>query len=392
MDIPPGKSKKSNESQNQFFRLSFLFSFLDKKSNETLDQIRKLERKRDEDIKLLANNILNGDIQKVKEGIEDIELSNKVLKLTKENSWKFRNWSLMVTTIGFIIIGISAFRVPSVKVRFNCKATKVQIDLASNYEGNIIGQKANYVFVSSMSQISLPGEEVDLKKTESLEVSGSDISIAIFGFESKNKLAFESSGDEARVHLKEGSLRLELAIYKGEINFLPPLKKSLTYNNSGVPPQRVLMNVNSNSRSGQPISIDWSSDSSIILRDFSVENISFWNNSNKDDLKESTIISGNIHILPTQETIELSSMDDVKINLISDAFVRSLIFNPNWIQVEFEAKAKLLEAGPSSFVRNLKPRIYEYLTNNQQVAIIWGALLWVLGILWGIKNGSFGKN
>ena len=55
------------------------------------------------------------------------------------------------------------------------------------------------------------------------------------------------------------------------------------------------------------------------------------------------------------------------------------------IEIEFEGMAKKVRLGPEGYDREETPRVLEYLYTNQPISLIWGALVWIWGLLWSSR-------
>jgi hypothetical protein len=60
------------------------------------------------------------------------------------------------------------------------------------------------------------------------------------------------------------------------------------------------------------------------------------------------------------------------------------------IRIQFEGEARRVKLGPAGFERDLTPSWLMYLYNQEKLAFIWSAFLFLWGVLWSIRKTVFG--
>ena len=169
----------------------------------------------------------------------------------------------------------------------------------------------------------MPGFATKNEGAGLVEISGSDVNIVIPRLAKGQKIAFEAMGTDVRLHTKQGILPTEMSVYHGHI-VSPFLEEGFCVieKNHNRPPQRVI--TLSQATKANPVSLDWELDSSVIINNLLVNAISFWRDVDKDGILESTVLSGNVNILPTNDRFPLSIQDEVKLVLSKPAYIKML--------------------------------------------------------------------
>ncbi len=340
---------------------------------------------------LLLRDLLDKDEEQAAQKVLWIENSEKAIKWASDSLRSHRNWTLIITGVGFLILGASSFLVPKVTVHLAIEAEKVQLELAENYDDPIEAEEAEYIFTSSLAQLRMPGFVVDEQSKGLVEISGANANLSITNLEAGQTIAFEATGQDTRLHASSGQLTAELSIYEGRI-YSPLLEKKEVFaeNNSNSPPIR--LTAVSIATKILPVSIDWSSQKPTVINNLQINGLSFLRDPEDDGTLQSTVLKGNVRVLGTGEYFPLDFQDEVEIRLIEPALIKMIKIGNTGIQIEMDATVSSLKGGPRNYLRNFKPSIFQYLANNQQIALIWGGLLWLLGILWSLKHSIIKNN
>ena len=96
----------------------------------------------------------------------------------------------------------------------------------------------------------------------------------------------------------------------------------------------------------------------------------------------STIQSGTLMLIDVDRSIELHKQDRFILQDL-EGWILDFGIENGFIDIFFMGTVRDIKAGPEGAEKELSPSLLEYLLNNQPVALFWGAVLF----LWGLLNG-----
>jgi hypothetical protein len=104
--------------------------------------------------------------------------------------------------------------------------------------------------------------------------------------------------------------------------------------------------------------------------------------------RESSIEGGTLRILPSPEPIALEAGD--RLELSARETIRFDVTHGDLLTVRFEGSANRLMAGPSGFVRDLRPSVLEWMYRDRRLVFLWGAVGSVWVFLWSLFRSLAG--
>ena len=126
-----------------------LLFFLPGKKKSVWLKSKMIRQEKEDKTKLLLEQLLEDKIVQSEQSLKWIEQSEKALKWASEFIWNPKKWTLIITAIGFLLIAISAFHVRKVATHISLSAHKIQLELATQYESQIVGKKRFVCFYLS---------------------------------------------------------------------------------------------------------------------------------------------------------------------------------------------------------------------------------------------------
>jgi hypothetical protein len=101
----------------------------------------------------------------------------------------------------------------------------------------------------------------------------------------------------------------------------------------------------------------------------------------------STLVGGEVRVLATESTIALRGRDRLDLGTLRDGRLR-IGYEPDQQQyrIRFEGRVQRLRTGPEGFARNRAPTLLERVYHQQQLALLWGAAVFLWGLFWGVRG------
>lgn len=105
---------------------------------------------------------------------------------------------------------------------------------------------------------------------------------------------------------------------------------------------------------------------------------------------ESVIVSGELTLLETDRKVTLSALDHLILGKAkSKRLELSKADNDNSVQAIFEGSVSEILVGTEDFRDNLTPTYLQYLYHQQGLKLFWGALVFLIGVVWRIRRTIF---
>lgn len=347
---------------------------------------RKIKTKIKNEVKIKSENsiqsLLEGKLEEAKKNMEYIRLSTEITS-KYEKKWKFF-WAVIIGSICISLIGFAfSLHVRSTPVSFEVLVDGLTLHLDKEWESET-PLFADYFSINHLKQIStsLKSSLKDSENPFSMTLQGTKIKLMNLALSKEAEVSFEAQKGQLSIYAKNSQIAGSFLIKKGqvEIDGLEPLSDpdSFYYFKSN--------------RVGP-----YSSPVKLIFK-----NRVFWEffglNPNKMEFKmehppgsgnfESLIHGGKLLLFDTNKEIELRKHESFYVG-IKNTRRLNLKETENKITVSFEGRISKLIGGPEGRQRNLKPTYLEYFYENQKVALLWGAFVFIFGILWSIKNTIF---
>lgn len=105
---------------------------------------------------------------------------------------------------------------------------------------------------------------------------------------------------------------------------------------------------------------------------------------------ESVIGSGELTLLETDRKVILSALDHLTLGKAKSRRLElSKADNGLRVQAIFEGSVSKVLVGTEDFSDNLTPTYLQYLYHQQGLKLFWGALVFLMGIMWRIRSTIF---
>jgi hypothetical protein len=106
----------------------------------------------------------------------------------------------------------------------------------------------------------------------------------------------------------------------------------------------------------------------------------------------STILGGSVRLLDLDSELGLHERDRLELGVVEGRYLR-VDYEPKTrrFRVRFEGSVEQVLTGPDGFERNRAPTLLEYLYKQQQLALLWGAIVFLWGLFWGVRGWMRGS-
>ncbi len=352
-----------------------------------------------------AEALLDEDrISEAKDQLDWIESARKIKEYKQERKKYY--WSVVMALASILVISLSiGIKVPSTYISAELVVHGIDVRLkeAMNnalFEGSTFQADGidmdQLIFLDEMPyemavlanknagrekfHASMEGQGVDLKELRAIErQEAPELSISVF----KDAAQFYFSGLRL-----DGRLRVKLP---AELNVEG--EDSVVKLNSGHqlnPPVSMFFRTVSAVTGGIPINFSLSKNVRWQVQNINIYSIDFSEEVPPGSgIRKSTVEAGSVKLLEVGTEKTLSKDDHLYIECI-ECQRYSLMGDGNAIRVALQGRVRKVIGGIPGYQVNYMPSYIEYIYNNQRLAIVWSAIIFVWGLLWAMKR-SFAR-
>ena len=291
-----------------------------------------------------------------------------------------------------------SLRIPWTRVQFDVATTSIVMRLKNelSWHGawNIDPKK---VSLRNFTHIELPPEEYGSRNETSLEmtVAKGRVRIDDLFFDHGALLEIAVNDGAADIKVSGATFRGDLDI-SGEVrgHTGASLDAGLPFKqfDPDMPPGsfHFLYIAQGASDLQPPAFMNGSSAETLALSDITVTSLSFEEEHPKPGRPEqisftSQITSGTITMMDSSEQITLSPADTLRLTDVRGR-ITALQLTHDGVRAKFEGTAGEVSLGTGDFARNLKPTVLEWAFHQQKLALFWGALTFLWGIIWSARK------
>lgn len=357
-------------------------------------RLRKIRQIKREKRKRLPALLLDDQTDQVESDLKWMSLADQTIQQLAPITQNLK-WPLLITGVCMVILSLSFIPVPTTPIQLNIKAERVGMKLAENYSQTAVCA-ASEVFVPVVH--NLRGEQrpnygqIEGKAQQtSFTADGKRVQVQFPGFQKGQTLAWQKQGKEVSLTVFNDTLRADFTIYDGWV--VSPVFES---DSLRVQPQEnrnfgKKFSVRSEVKGANPVEMSWQQTEKLRLNRLVVERLTFEkplpiNLAQKDRLSTSAIVGGKLELLDTGEKFTLASGDRLILDFASAQEVKFLQIHQDSIELVFSGEVSTLKIGPMAYERSVKPSFLIFLLRNQQVSLLWTALMWLIGMGWSLKR------
>jgi hypothetical protein len=359
--------------------------------------LKKLEKIRNKKIKQEAERLIKNDAcEDIKSNLDWIETSSRLLSHQKNNKLFGFIPAPAVLIICFLVAGLLwAISIPEINVTMKTVSHSVGFTLSEKWS---LPKPftTGYLRIENFQALHAPelGISFDNESgSAEVEIYGENIVMEKLELERKGIIELDSSSNRLTFSIKQTKIKGAFSLEDISILETKGIKdvkikgKKLEYpeyiefsgTGESKVPTNIIFKIN-----------DFENEKGWKLENMKTHRMTFL----KEDISAdgypsfiSTIKEGEVKLydVPVVEKIYKGDMVTMEhINLM-----RLDISGKDDIKIFMKGKVKGLKIGPKGFEKNLAPSFLEYFYHHQRFGFFWGAVAFLWGILWGLKETIF---
>lgn len=357
---------------------------MDKELAKRLEDERT-ERYNDAARKLLEHNNVDGAGAQLKW----VEISSKVLASTKHAT--MRKWSVLIVFVCILLVGLAwtlriSFSHVALDVTTGNVVMTLRQDWTSDYQFVV-----DHLIISNLSEVKAPGLNLTASVNADeeamwLELQGNGMRLNDLSLQASAAVEFSVDGNEILLFVKNSSVSGSIDIRRANMMVdLPDITEERSVQLSADDPPETI-EFTTAATGAAPVQLRFTTSQDWRLRGLHVQALGFVEEYPPGSGNfESVIRSGSVSVLETGVEAELQDTDYLTLkNAKSRRF--ELVKVEDGVKVVFEGGTSKILSGPQDFAKNLTPTWFEYIYHQQRLKVFWGAVLFLSGLLWRIRN------
>ncbi|UCH95182.1 MAG: hypothetical protein JSV88_33740 [Candidatus Aminicenantes bacterium] len=353
-------------------------------NKENKESIKSLHTERSRRLQVAIKKLLDDDdIKGAEKQLEWLETSAKLVPIVQQTNK--RKWIVVIGMICLVIVGLAwTVRIFSTHVSLKVTTGNVVLSLRENWSSNH-QFAADEIFIdniivdsgkvsNSLELKGLDGEKIIVNQLQirkgaeiELSVKGHELTIFVKGA----RLSGSVNAHKARMEIETDEGADKPVIINTEI------PETIAFRTARVGPVPVQLRITSNEK--------WK------LRGMQTQAIGFVEEFPPGSGNmESVIGSGELTLLETDRKVILSALDHLTLGKAKSRRLElSKADNGLRVQAIFEGSVSKVLVGTEDFRDNLTPTYLQYLYHQQGLKLFWGALVFLMGIMWRIRSTIF---
>lgn len=323
------------------------------------------------------------DVEGAEKQLEWLETSAKLLSSAQHTNK--RKWAVVIGIICLVIVGLAwTVRVFSTHVSLNVTTGNVVLSLRENWSSNH-QFAADEIFIDNITVDSgkvstslelkgLSGEKIIVNQLQirkgaqiELSVQGHQLTIFVKGAQ----LSGSVNVQKARKMIETDEGAEKPVIINAEI------PETIAFRTARVGPVPVQLRITLHENE------KWK------LRGMQTQAIGFVEEFPPGSGNMESVISmGKLTLLETERKVTLSALDHLTLGKAKSRRLE-LSKADNSVQVVFEGSVSNVLIGTGDFRENLTPTYLQYLYHQQGLKLFWGALVFLIGVVWRIRSTIF---
>ena len=327
------------------------------------------------------------DLQKDKRAVpskatlERVEALDRLLAVLPRGVLPERLAALVIFTLSLLLVAW-AWQTPISEAGFAAEVRASEIaltpgELPLDLGGLIGGRQASLAGLSWIGQASDSPAQESAFAGARLEVPGRDARLVELRVEQASRLDLAHTGQTLVLRLHEAELT-------GVIRFEPPRGGA----GGGEEPQTETVRFERLPGSPIPVSLVFTAPRMQPIATLSVSFVDFLTETGERSSEspfDSSILRGQVTLLDIPRTHQLARGDVLTLGESSRLQKVELTLAPT-LTARLRGVTDRLESGPEGRQRDLTPSMLEYLAQSRRPALLWGALVFVSGVLWNLRK------
>jgi hypothetical protein len=342
-------------------------------------------------IKSILKNRQNEFIESVEKGnFAEAKRASEWISLTRQiiSEHKKRNNIILAILIGTIclaviaVISISQVKTTNVSLKFTLETLTMK--LAENWE-NKNSLVLQDVWIGNVTKVSssLNPEIYSSGFPTSVEFLSNNIQVAGIQLNKQTEIDLRIKNNILTLFTNDSLVNGKIGLRKGIIHLD---EKTDTLNIPENRPKQFYTFKCKRTPHSELTRMDFSPADTFTMLNIQPEKLNFLiENPVGSGNFESTFLHGKIVLHDTKKEIELLNGENIQVEFTKCRDARFFVEEGKAV-IQIMGEVKSLEGGLMNEFKNYKPSLLEYLYHNQRIGLLWSAFIFLLGILFSIKN------
>lgn len=347
--------------------------------------ILKLQNEIDKRIKIASDSLLVNDTTTAKEHMDWVITATDIINKSKKKPNKLK-WAIAVGLATVFLIGLGlAIRIPETNISVDviAKSVSFHINKAWVLNNRFYPSELN---VTNLEEVNAAGINIKITKKQPFDfnLKGPGIVADKLEFSTNAEITIRLQDTSQNFIIKNDTFVTDIQVKKARLNIDNGLLDTAV--DFEIPE---IFKIRSSPSVAIPIDIMLADTAGWSFKDIRIADINFLEESNPGSGKFiSSILSGNIKVLETEEDTRLEEGDWLNLENLKSR--RSQITKSgSHLIIHIEGEVSEARAGSELFEKKLNPSLLEYLYYAKSFAFFWSVIVFIFSLTWSIKNTIF---
>jgi hypothetical protein len=327
------------------------------------------------------------DVETAKKYLDWAETSTKLLAASQQAAR--RKWTLIIIVVCVLLVGLAwTLRISFTHLTLDVTTGNVRMTLRKAWIGDqqLAVEK---VFINNLTDIAAPGLNLAVTADQGLSwmaLQGTGITLNKLTLSADARVELKVRENELQWVVKMSSLSGTLQVQNAELTIKTENNTETTSLVDKIPPEPIRFQAQT---SAAPIELRFVTKENWRLRNLQVQALDFVEENPPGEGKfQSVIRSGKMVLQENSFTQELQEADELT---LKNPQSRQLELSnaENGVRVLFDGSAAQILIGSQDFQQNLTPTYFEYLARQKWLTVFWGAVVFLSGLIWRIRDTIF---
>jgi hypothetical protein len=347
-------------------------------------QVERARRLEEVAQKLLEQN----DVDAAKKYLEWADTSTKLL--AAEQQAARRKWTVFLIVVCVVLIGLAwTLRISFTHLACDVTTGHVNLTLRKDWTGE---QRiaAEDVLLANITEVSAPGLNLAVASDQGLgrmALHGPGITLTRLSLTAGAQIELTAREDELHWVVKNASLSGTLQVQDAALSVNTGHDDRTIAITAKNPPEKIQFKAEQTT--AMPVELHFVIRSPWKLRNLQVRALDFLEERQSGEGEfQSVIDSGTITLRENGFTQKLEEADELILTNPQSQQLE-LVKADDGVQVLFEGSAERIQFGSQDFRQNLTPTYFEYLARQKWLTMFWGAVIFLSGLFWKIRDTVF---
>ena len=347
------------------------------------EDIKKVKSVLNQQQKEFIKSVVEGNAEKARNASEWISLSGKIIAEHKK-----RNNIIFAGCIGFLCLALTA--VISVS---HVKTTNVSLELSSETLcmkleeswKNFEAYNQEQVWINNVIHVSesLNPTHYSSDYPVAIEFLGNNIQVNNLQFNNTTELELHIQNNTLTFFTNDSVIDGKIGLRKGIVNVNDRVDTIDIPENR---PKKFYAFTSKKMYSNEYTRLDFSPAEKVSMLNIKPATLHFLKeNPAGSGIFKPTLTTGKVILHEIDQQIELLRGENLQIEF-TNCRLANVLAEKNNINTIISGDVKTIKGGFAEAPKNYKPTLLEYYYHNQRVALLWSAFVFLMGIMYSIKN------